>query len=487
MHIGELVEQHDGIVVVDTAPTGHTLRMLSSSEHFRRVAVALDAMQEKHRTMVRQFTRREVRDALDAFIDDFDARARSRRELVTDAARAAFVPVMLSEPLVVEQTIRLTREIEETGIDVPFVILNRAIADADCERDRARARRDDAARERLAPRQVVDAPRSCAPLDDADAVRGWSRGESPAARTADASHRVSEQAAIGAVPRLTFVAGKGGVGKTSCAASIALQLARADPARRYVALSVDPAHSLPELFADEPPPPNLTVEAIDTRAKWARFRENVGRQIENAMNALTPRGLSVAHDAEAMQRLVEIAPPGADELFAITRLAALISDDAIGGIIVDTAPTGHFLRLLDLPRVAGEWVREFMRILLRYRELIPAGSLGEELVRASRALKEVDATLVSDRAAVIVVTRPERIVVAETKRLIRHLEDRGVRSVGVIANYVAPENDCACDRAMRAHELEALGELGEAVIIERRDEPPSTADELASLVPLDPS
>lgn len=485
MHIGELAEEHDGIVVVDTAPTGHTLRMLSSSEHFRRVAVALDAMQEKHRTMVRQFTRRDVRDALDAFIDDFDARARSRRELVTDAARAAFVPVMLSEPLVVEQTIRLTREIEEAGIDVPFVILNRAVADADCERDRARARRDDAARARLASRRIVDAPRSCAPLDDADALRAWSRGESPAARPADASLRLSPHAAVGPIPRLTFLAGKGGVGKTSCAASIALQLARADPAKRYVALSVDPAHSLPELFADEAPPSNLSVETIDTRAKWARFRENVGRQIEKAVDALTPRGLSVAHDAEAMQRLVEIAPPGADELFAITRLADLISDDSIDGIIVDTAPTGHFLRLLDLPRVAGEWVREFMRILLRYRELIPAGSLGEELVRASRALKEIDATLVSDRAAVIVVTRPERIVVAETKRLIRHLEDGGIRIGGLIANYVAPESDCSCDRSMRAHELGALGEVGEAVIIERRDAPPSTADELASLVPLE--
>lgn len=486
MHIGELAEAHDGIVVVDTAPTGHTLRMLSSSEHFRRVAVALDAMQEKHRTMVRQFTRRDVRDAIDAFIDDFDARARSRRELLTDPSRAAFVPVMLSEPLVVEQTIRLVAEVAEAGIDVPLVILNRAIADPDCERDRARARRDDAAREQLAPRRVADAPRACAPLDHAEAVRTWSRGEAPSARAIDASQQLSPRTAVGPIPRLTFLAGKGGVGKTSCAASIALQLALRNREKRYVVLSVDPAHSLPELFEADAPPPNLSVETIDTRAKWARFRENVGRQIENAMDALTPRGLSVAHDAEAMRRLVEIAPPGADELFALTRLANLIGDEAIDRIIVDTAPTGHFLRLLDLPRVAGEWVREFMRLLLRYRELIPAGSLGEELVRASRALKEVDATLASDRAAVVVVTRPERIVVAETRRLMQHLRERGVRIAGVIANYVAPESACACDRALRQHELAALGELGEAAIVERRDEPPSRRDELESLVSLAP-
>lgn len=169
MHIGELAEEHEeALIVVDTAPTGHTMRMLGAAEHFRQLAVALDAMQEKHRAMVYQFTRREVRDAVDAFIDDFDARARRRRELLADPARAAFVPVMLSEPWVVEQTARL---IDGIDIDVPFVVLNRAVTAIDCERCRTRARRDDAARARFA--RVVDAPRSCVPLDSAERLQTW--------------------------------------------------------------------------------------------------------------------------------------------------------------------------------------------------------------------------------------------------------------------------------------------------------------------------
>jgi arsenite/tail-anchored protein-transporting ATPase len=158
MRIGELVEENpDKIIVVDTAPTGHTLRMLSSSEHFQQFARALDAMQQKHRALVQQFTRRVSHDAIDAFIEDFDARAKRYRSYIN-----TFIPVTLSEPWVVEQTLRLIEEIGE--IDVPFVVLNRAVHDIDCEFDRERARRDDAARARFAPRKVVDFERSCVPL-----------------------------------------------------------------------------------------------------------------------------------------------------------------------------------------------------------------------------------------------------------------------------------------------------------------------------------
>jgi arsenite-transporting ATPase len=264
-----------------------------------------------------------------------------------------------------------------------------------------------------------------------------------------------------------------------------LQLAQRHPEERFTVMSVDPAHTLRDVFAREKPPANLAVEIIDTKQKWKEFRESLGEEIERAIGALTPKGVSIAHDGEAMRKLVEIAPPGADELFAITRLADLIADHSQKGIVVDTAPTGHFLRLIDLPKTATEWVKEFMRILLRYRELIPPGSLGEELIRASRALHLVDDTLRSDDCGVIVVARPERVVIAETLRLIDRVTQRGMHVTGVIANYVTRETDCSCDRIMRSYELEALATLPEPVIIERRDAPVTSLAELAGLVPLE--
>jgi len=288
-------------------------------------------------------------------------------------------------------------------------------------------------------------------------------------------------------PRLVFFAGKGGVGKTTCAASVALQLARANPGQRYTLISVDPAHAVRDVFATEAAPENLTIEALDTRAKWLRFRDTLGKEIERAIDALTPSGLTVAYDTEALQKLIEVAPPGADELFAVNRLAHLASDDSVSKVIVDTAPTGHFLRLLDLPVTAAEWVREFMRILLRYRELIPAGSLGEELVNASRSLTALSETLHSDRAGVVVVTRPERVVVAETIRLIADLERRRIGIAGIVANYVTPANDCPCDQSMRAHENAVLRGLpGQPVEVERQDWPVTRLDDLARLVSFSP-
>jgi arsenite-transporting ATPase len=463
MRIGELAEAHE-LVIVDTAPTGHTLRMLGAADHFRQFADALESMQAKHRGIVQQFTRRRVRDALDDFLDSFAAQARRRRELLT---AGAFIPITLSEPWVVEQTKRLIVEIE---IGVPFVILNRGGAVPD------------------GLGRVVVAPRACVPLDRAERIADWSAGR--LARTERPSRPSGKTAGRGArqvrarrprSTRLTFLAGKGGVGKTTCASSIALQLART---KKTVVISVDPAHTLRDVFASESAPANLTVETIDTKEKWRRFRDTLGQEIERAVAALAPgKNFTVAYDTDAMKKLVQIAPPGADELFAIDRIADLIAEPSVEAIVVDTAPTGHFLRLLDLPRTAGEWVREFMRILLRYREVVPAGSLGEELLRASRALHSVDEALRSENASVIVVARPERIVVDESLRLIDDLRRRGMHLGGVIANYVTPENGDDCDRSMRRYELEELDRLGEVTVIERRNHPVTRLAELETLIP----
>ena len=69
--------------------------------------------------------------------------------------------------------------------------------------------------------------------------------------------------------RLILFAGKGGVGKTTCAAATALGLAAAEPTQQFLIVSVDPAHSLRDAFADEPPPSGARPE------RWRRIAPRV--------------------------------------------------------------------------------------------------------------------------------------------------------------------------------------------------------------------
>ena len=158
MRIGELATAHpESMLIVDTAPTGHTLRMVGAAHHFKQLASALDAMQAKHRGMVQQFTRRRVRDAMDDFLEKFEARAQQYRSLIT-----TFVPVFLAEPWIVEQTKRLIGEVRREGIDVPLAILNRVDPcghSGDATLDVS----------------VVKVPRACFPLDSVEAIRRWLR------------------------------------------------------------------------------------------------------------------------------------------------------------------------------------------------------------------------------------------------------------------------------------------------------------------------
>ncbi|HEY5611797.1 MAG TPA: TRC40/GET3/ArsA family transport-energizing ATPase, partial [Thermoanaerobaculia bacterium] len=452
-----------------------------SSAHFEQFGEALESMQSKHRELVAQLARRRVRDAMDQFLEQFRADAERRHAIITDPKQSGFLTVFLSEPWVVEQTKRLIGAVRNESIAVPLAILNRAVHDCDCARCRNAAERESRSIAALpAGIAIVRAPRACSPLGTAERLEAYLRGELADPRVAAVSEAPPSSGPLALPPetRMLFVAGKGGVGKTTSSASIALKLAGSG--RRVVLLSVDPAHSVRDVFAHEKPPDNLTVETIDTRLLWRRLRESLGDAIENAIDALTPKGVSLAHDTDVMKRLLAIAPPGADELFAIERLSELLREEAF--VVVDTAPTGHFLRLLELPKTATEWVHEFMRLLLKYKELIPPSALGEELLAASRALSSFAAALKSPAVAALVVTRPDPLVMRETSRLLRSLDARGVAVAAVIANYVTPRSDCSCDRTMRASEIQIVAEIDRPlVVVERRDHPPVTLEELESL------
>ncbi|HEU5163263.1 MAG TPA: ArsA family ATPase, partial [Thermoanaerobaculia bacterium] len=162
--IGAIAEANpDARIVVDTAPTGHTLRLLSSSQHFHHLAMALEEMQAKHHALVSQLTRRSSADALDGFLAEFRATFERRAALLSDPSASAFIPVTLAEPSVIAQTARLVTELAALSIPVPFGILNQTEHECDCPQCSARAAREKEAARAL-PFELVRAPRACVPL-----------------------------------------------------------------------------------------------------------------------------------------------------------------------------------------------------------------------------------------------------------------------------------------------------------------------------------
>jgi arsenite-transporting ATPase len=134
---------------------------------------------------------------------------------------------------------------------------------------------------------------------------------------------------------------------------------------------------------------------------------------------------AVGADAAASRaaELLELAPPGLDELFGLlTVMKDIVVTSPTAGrydqLIVDTAPTGHTLRLLELPAAAVEWVHTFMRIVLKYRQAVRPGTLATELVTLSQQLRTLLA-LIHDPAHTrfVVVTRAADLPRRETERL----------------------------------------------------------------------
>jgi arsenite-transporting ATPase len=127
-------------IVVDTAPSGHTSRLLRLPEVFTRMVHALDRMGEKHRYMIEHFARRRVAaDEVDLFLRDLTARIEAVRTMLYDAEQTNFTLVTIPEAMSVRETQRYWELLRQEGVPVGDLIVNRVEQEHDaCVYCRAR-------------------------------------------------------------------------------------------------------------------------------------------------------------------------------------------------------------------------------------------------------------------------------------------------------------------------------------------------------------
>src|SRR4029453_18287589 len=129
-------------IVIDTAPSGHTSRLLRLPEVFTRMVKALDLMGDKHRYILAHFARRKpVADEVDLFLRDLSQRIESVRNLLHDKEQTSFTLVTMPEAMSVRETERYLALLREQGVPVRDLIVNRVEQEhEDCKYCRARGR-----------------------------------------------------------------------------------------------------------------------------------------------------------------------------------------------------------------------------------------------------------------------------------------------------------------------------------------------------------
>jgi arsenite/tail-anchored protein-transporting ATPase len=482
-------------VVVDTAPTGHTLRLLQMPETLRQIAAVLDDMQAKHRFLARSLGGGYRADSADSLIAEVEREAAEIAALLRDPARASFSWVMLPEVLSLAESRDGVAGLRKAQVAVGEIVVNRVTPPppGTCALCTSRRREEAALLQatvkafpslRVRVIEATDAEPEGVPAlrGVAAAVLGRGRARRVAARPGrTAALRPSRRRAEGGAGRepdaaeawwlselmppsrrLLIFGGKGGVGKTSAAAAAALALAGEKGRGDILVLSADPAHSLGDALdqalgdADRAVrgAPRLRARELDADRAMVAARARYHGAVDQLFDALRGSShLDPAYDRAVVRDLIALAPPGIDELFALAAVTDALTGDAAPGkpavVVLDTAPTGHALRLLALPDAARDWVQALLAVLLKYREVVALGALAQELVEISKQLRALDALLRDPaRTAFVAVTRPADLPRRETERLLRELGTLRIPVAALLVNALTPPGCARCRRAV---------------------------------------
>ncbi|MEX2516143.1 MAG: arsenical pump-driving ATPase, partial [Gammaproteobacteria bacterium] len=244
-------------------------------------------------------------------------------------------------------------------------------------------------------------------------------------------------------PRFFFFTGKGGVGKTSIACATAVKLA--DEGKRVLLVSTDPASNVGQVFGATigntitaiPAVANLSALEIDPQAAAQAYRDRIVGPVRGVLPDTVVKGIEE-----------QLSGACTTEIAAFDEFTALLIDSALTAaydhILFDTAPTGHTIRLLQLP---GAWSGFLEEGKGDASCLGPLAGLEKQREQYKAA---VDALADAARTRLVLVARAQASTLHEVARTHEELADIGLRQQYLVINGVLPASAAVEDELAAA-------------------------------------
>jgi arsenite-transporting ATPase len=484
-------------IVVDTAPTGHTLRLLAMPALFHNWLGALDALLAKHRYMRQLFSGAVNRDDIDSFLEKLAGSVNQMEALLRDSRHCRFVPVMLAEEMSLSETRSLLAELKRAQVPVNDIVVNRLFPENECavcadgRIQQSRILGEMLNSHDLSPYACWGVPLYPKEVCGAGGLLAFWGGLTrltrrpvcPQAPVPPNHPQVETAARLPGAKSLLLFAGKGGVGKTTLACATSVRLAEDSPACEVLLFSTDPAHSLADCLGAPVGPapkricPGLMALELDAEAEFRALKRLYNEELQSFLRSLLGE-TDLAFDREAMERIVDLSPPGLDEVMALTQVMDLCDQHHYHTLVLDSAPTGHLIRLLETPELVDCWLKVFFGLFLKYKQIFRLPKVSQRLVEISKALKRLRALLADPaRCALYGVAILTDMAFEETKDLLAACQRMQVNAPVLFLNLATPPGDCRLCSALRRRETVIKQKIRQAfpaaaqVVVYRRGEP----------------
>jgi len=429
------------VVIFDTAPTGHTIRLLELPEEWSQSIDAASAGSGQT--------------CLGPAAAIQDAKHKYERALAAmrQSDRTTFIFVLHPEAISIKETLRAISELKKLDIHNFSVIVNSIIPPEGAQNALFAARAEMQAR--YLKQIEVDLPY---PTQRMSLLAGEIKGVKRLSQVAKiffdgnsaktfVAEIVPPQLATLKTPlaeirvriqpnghrRTVFFAGKGGVGKTIASCITAVWLAR--QGHKTLLLTTDPAAHLGDVLdspvgdeiAPVPGQPNLWAVKIDPKAAAETYKERI---LEDARKRGRPE-TAIATMEE------ELNSPCTEEMAAFDKFIEYASQEQFQAVVFDTAPTGHTLRMLELPM---DWSKQ-----IDVKIFASVDTAAADDVAKQRFSKVIEMMRDPKQSTFAFVMYPEATPIIEAYRAAAELSTVGINAGLVVANMVIPEQQANTD------------------------------------------